>query len=259
MLKAVLFDLDQTLITWDNAEPWETYQGRRLRRVYDYVHTHLHPLTGGDGDTFFAEFARRLGQAWTEGNQTLRPPSVAAILADLIEAFGAPADGVDMDAVMHAYDWQPAPGEAAFPDALEVLPELHAHGVELGIVTNASLAMRYRDRELHAVGLLDLFPRCRVAAVDVGYLKPHRGIFERALDVLGVGPDETVFVGDNLEADIRGAQNAGMKAVWRIPTSNGNGDKPAPAITPDGAIATLHELLPLLDSWYPGWRNGHTP
>jgi hypothetical protein len=26
-------------------------------------------------------------------------------------------------------------------------------------------------------------------------------------------------------------------------------------ITPDGTITTLHELLPLLDDWYPGWRN----
>jgi len=258
MLKAVLFDLDQTLITWDNAEPWETYQGRRLRGVYEFVHTHLHPLTGGDADHFFAEFAQRLEQAWTEGNRTLRPPNVAAVLAATLEAFGAPADRMDMDAVMAAYDWQPAPGEAAFPDVLEVLPELHAHGVELGIVTNASLTMHYRDRELDAVGLLDLFPRCRVAAVDVGYLKPHRIIFQRALDILGVRPEEAVFVGDNLEADIRGAQNAGMAAVWRVPAMS-NGDAPASDVTPDGTITTLHELLPLLDRWYPGWRNGHTP
>jgi len=258
MLKAVLFDLDQTLITWDNAEPWETYQGRRLRGLYEFVHTRLHPLTGGDADRFFAEFARRLGQAWDEGSQTLRPPSVAAILAALIEEFGAPADKVDMNAVMTAYDWQLAPGEAAFPDVLDVLPELHAHGVELGIVTNASLAMHYRDRELDAVGLLDLFPRCRVAAVDVGYLKPHRGIFERALDLLGIGPEEAVFVGDNLEADIRGAQNAGMMAVWRMPAEP-DSVEPVPGVTPDGTIATLHDLPPLLDRWYPGWRNGHTP
>jgi putative hydrolase of the HAD superfamily len=258
MLKAVLFDLDQTLITWDDAEPWETYQGRRLRGVYDFVDTHLYPLTAGDADSFFAEFSRRLGQAWTEGNRTLRPPSVAAILETIIEAFGAPPGKLDMGAVMKAYNWQPAPGEAAFPDVLEVLPELHAHGVELGIVTNASLTMRFRDRELDAVGLLDLFPRCRIAAVDVGYLKPHRGIFERALDILGIVPEEAVFVGDNLEADIRGAQNAGMMAVWRMPAAP-NGDTPAPDVTPDGTIATLHDLLPLLDGWYPGWRNGHTP
>jgi hypothetical protein len=26
---------------------------------------------------------------------------------------------------------------------------------------------------------------------------------------------------------------------------------------PDATITTLHELLPLLDGWFPGWRNGH--
>jgi hypothetical protein len=33
-----------------------------------------------------------------------------------------------------------------------------------------------------------------------------------------------------------------------------------PDITPNGIITSLHELLPLLDEWYPGWReNGRTP
>ena len=41
-------------------------------------------------------------------------------------------------------------------------------------------------------------------------------IFEAALDCLGVQVDEAVFVGDNPEADIAGAQSIGMKAVLRV-------------------------------------------
>ncbi|MCZ7541444.1 MAG: glycosyltransferase [Anaerolineae bacterium] len=157
MLKAVLFDLDQTLITWDDAEPWETYQGRRLRGVYDFVDTHLYPLTAGDADSFLPNSRGGWARRGPKATGRCARPASRPSWRPSSRSFGAPPGQVDMGAVMKAYNWQPAPGEAAFPDVLEVLPELHAHGVELGIVTNASLTMRYRDRELDAVGLLDLF------------------------------------------------------------------------------------------------------
>ena len=59
-----------------------------------------------------------------------------------------------------------------------------------------------------------------------------------------------MFVGDNLPADIGGAQSVGMRAVWRVTEtlderrSGDDGDE----ITPDGTIVTLHDLLPLLDT-----------
>ncbi|NLX10751.1 MAG: HAD family hydrolase [Chloroflexi bacterium] len=255
MLKAVLFDLDRTLIDWDSAEPWEVYQARRLKKLHDFVHRELHPLSC-NADEFFETFALSLGNAWKEGNETLIAPSVMRVLDELLRGYGVPEDRLDMHAVMTGYDWQPAEGERAYPDVLEVLPELRAHGIQLGIVTNATLPMQHRDRELAAAGILELFPHCRISAVEVGYLKPHRAIFERALEMLDVRPEEAVFVGDNLRADVRGAQAVGMYAVWRAEPGE---ELPAESeIEPDGTIRTLHELLPLLDRWYPNWRaNGH--
>lgn len=52
---------------------------------------------------------------------------------------------------------------------------------------------------------------------DVGYLKPHPRIFEYALDEMGLRPEETAMVGDNLRADVGGAKALGMVAVWRRP------------------------------------------
>ena len=262
MLKAVLFDLDHTLIDWEAAEPWETFQPQRLARVLAYVQQHLAPLPDVDAATFFETYREALVAAWKNGNQTLRAPDIAQVLADTLRAEGVPDDQLAMDGVLDAYDWQLAPGERAFPDVPEVLPELDRHGLGLGIVTNASHPMEWRDRELHALDLLDWFPTCRVAAVDVGYLKPHQAIFRHALGLLDIQPDEAVFVGDNLEADIRGAQDTGMAAVWRPRVASGApGEVPEAAngIVPDGTITTLHDLLPLLDAWYPRWRNGHRP
>ncbi len=259
MLKAVLFDLDQTLVDWDHVEqPWDEYQYQRILNVYGYVNEHLHALNSIDPQGFFEAYLAELGNAWRQSSRTLHAPDVAAILAETLRACGVPDDRIDRDGLVDAYDWQAPPGERAYPDTFEVLPQLRAQGVELGIVTNSAHPMRLRDRELQSVGLLDLFPCCRLSAVDVGYLKPHRRIFEHALNVMDVRPDEAVFVGDNLAADIGGAQSVGMRAVWRVTEmldeveAEIDGDE----ITPDGTIVTLHDLLPLLDTWYPGWRNG---
>jgi HAD superfamily hydrolase (TIGR01509 family) len=165
---------------------------------------------------------------------------------------GVPADLIKIEECLRAYDWQPVSGVAAYPDAKEVLPILVSNKVEIGVVTNAYYPMWMRDRELDAFGLLGHFADCRISSADVGYLKPHPAIFEAALRCLKARPDEVVFIGDNPEADIAGSQAVGMRAVMRI------GKKAPPLISglivPDGAINSLHELLPLLDTWYPTWR-----
>jgi HAD superfamily hydrolase (TIGR01509 family) len=255
MLKAVLFDLDGTLMDWSAVEPWEHYESRRLTRVFEFVQRELCPLTGGDPDAFFATYVAQLTGAWKTGNRTLCAPSTLDIMARTLEASGVPTDQIELEAVMRAYNWQPANGLRAYPDALAVLPELESHGIVMGIITNSSFPMSYRDQELRAIGLLDLFPTCRVSAVDVGYLKPHQVIFRHALGLLGVQADQAVFVGDNLEADICGAQWAGMYSVLRAHESQeaAAGDD---GIIPDGTVNSFYELLPLLDSWFPGWRNG---
>jgi HAD superfamily hydrolase (TIGR01549 family) len=257
MLKAVIFDLDHTLIDWEPAETWDVYQPPRFQRLYEFIHNTLHPLDSSDADTLFSAYTRLLREAWDEGNRTLHAPNLARIMTDTLESMGIPREQIDIDAVVDAYDWQPPRGLRAFPDVIDVLPLLRAEGVELGIITNASHPMTLRDRELQAFGLLDHFSTCRLSAGDFGLLKPHRAIFEHALELLDIGPEEAVFVGDNLKADIQGAQGAGIRGVWRAP---GPGLAPdLDSIVPDGTIVTFHDLLGLLDGWYPGWRNGKTP
>jgi FMN phosphatase YigB (HAD superfamily) len=126
------------------------------------------------------------------------------------------------------------------------------HGIKTAIVTNAAQAMALRDIEIEEDQLLQYFPDCRLSAADAGVLKPHPGIFQLALDRLGVAANEAVFVGDNPIADIAGAQSVGMHAVFRITS-------PLPPmlsglIVPDAAINSLEELPPILDGWFPGWR-----
>ena len=253
MLKAIIFDVDDTLLDWEpRAQDWRDYEREHLRGVFDYVRREVYPLE--DFDAFFADVQRRAELAWTQAALDLRAPHMGRVLVAALEAAGVPPERLDMEACLRAYDWRGMPGVALYPDVTDCLVTLRGHGLRLGMVTNAYSPMWMRDEELQSLGLPVEWFDCRLSSADVGYLKPHPVIFQRALDCLEVRPEETVFIGDNLEADIGGAQGMGMRAVLRVrhgaEAANGS------LIAPDATIHSLHGLPALLDAWYPGWQNG---
>jgi FMN phosphatase YigB (HAD superfamily) len=250
-LKAVLFDLDDTLLDWSGfKQEWATFEVGYLRRVFDYVCAEIHPLS--DLDNYVIEFRNRTREAWRAGRGTLVAPHLGTLLVETAVALGAPADKLDAHRCLEVYGWGVVPGTTAFPEAVEMLKLFQEKGVKVGIITNAYQPMWLRDLELRELGLFDYFPTCRISAADVGYLKPHPAIFEGALKCLGTNPQETIFVGDNPIADVAGAQGAGLQAILRVA-------HPVPPmlsglIIPDGAINNLNELPAVLDNLYPGWR-----
>ena len=114
---------------------------------------------------------------------------------------------------------------------------------------------QWRDVEIDEHGLLEFFAdSCRFSAADVGYLKPHPVIFEQALQCVGTNSENAVFVGDNLNADIVGAQRVGMKGVWRD-TGHHTSRLSREFIHPDATIESLDQLLTILDDWFTDWRS----
>jgi HAD superfamily hydrolase (TIGR01509 family) len=251
MLKAVLFDLDDTLIDWSGfGKQWEARERALLRGVFDYVCSEVHSLNDFDG--MMTEFLSRTQQAWEGARSSLRAPHIGAVMVEALIALGVPPDSLNERRCLEAYKWGKSPGTRVFPDVIEALTLLRKNNVQIGIVTNAYQPMWMRDTELEQHGLLPHFSTCRISAADVGFLKPHPAIFEHALNCIGTKPNETVFVGDNPVADIAGAQGAGMQAVLRI-------THPTPPmlsglIVPDHAVNSLAELPDILDQWHPGWR-----
>lgn len=73
--------------------------------------------------------------------------------------------------------------------------------------------------------------------------KPDPRIFQQTCDALAVPPDEAVMVGDTPQTDIRGAQQAGLQAVW---LNRDHRDWPATLARPDAVIEGLRQLPRLL-------------
>ena len=91
------------------------------------------------------------------------------------------------------------------------LEKLHGK-YKLGIVSNFAIP-ECVDKLLTKHGLEAFFDVVVVSGA-VNKRKPSPEIFERALEKLGVNAEDTVFVGDTVDADVIGAKAAGMKAVF---------------------------------------------
>ncbi|MFO7322045.1 MAG: HAD family hydrolase [Chloroflexota bacterium] len=249
MLKAVVFDLDDTLIDWSGVnDDWERRQARQLEGVIALIRER-HALE--DAQAYVEAFRSRSRRAWEMAREDLRAPNMARDLVQAALALGVPEHVLDERLCMEAYRWGTVEGCGPFPEVIEMLQHLRDQGLKLGLITNAYQPMWARDIELEAYGLLPFFEECRFSAADVGYLKPHPSIFKVALECLGTAPEETVFVGDDIEADIGGAKAAGLYAVLRTSYRRPqvlNGD-----IQPDSIIHSLLELPEVLDKAFPGW------
>jgi putative hydrolase of the HAD superfamily len=98
------------------------------------------------------------------------------------------------------------------PGANSALAAL-APSYRLGIISDTGFASgRAQDALLARDGLRALF-EVTVYSMDIGHAKPRREPFRAALDALGLPPNEVLHIGDNERTDVRGALDAGMRAV----------------------------------------------
>lgn len=144
-----------------------------------------------------------------------KPPVTRERLMEVIglhdEDFWRASVGGLTDEMLDYYVTECAPGEPArfraMEGAAELLADLKNRGVKLALATNRGQV----DDVLRATGL-DRFLDCAVTSGMVSRPKPAPDILLRALELLGVGADEAVYVGDT-DIDIRAGRAAGLPVV----------------------------------------------
>lgn len=129
-------------------------------------------------------------------------------------------------------------------DAVETLKMLKSNQYRLGIFSNAG-----DDKDVQQLienfGIRDHFDFVLTSAACF-YRKPHERAFEISLAQWNITPQEAAMVGDSLEADIIGAKQVGMTAIW-ITRRASFTDEEMRRIKPDFSLRKLSELLPTLD------------
>ena len=204
MIKAVFFDFYNTLVGYD--PPREETEARVLGELGIEVSPQalLRPLMAAD-DFFSREHARRsLGKRSQEETITLYGQYQGVVLREAgLEASEEIIKGIlkrwlQTDFKMVLYD-----------DAVPALGQLKERGLTLGLISNVDRDIESLYREL---GLADWL-RVKVTSREAGFNKPHPGIFQTALEQAGVEAAEAIYVGDQYQIDVVGANGAGMRGI----------------------------------------------
>lgn len=191
MIKAVLFDFDETL--QDRTEAFEKYM-----------------------DMFFSEFLPNLSADELEkrkedmrltgnGGYVHREKWYQSLI-DMWNWENAPEKSV----LANHYDTKFGGCDVIFPESEELLKELKRRGFIVGVITNGPSKLQN-----HKMDTSGLRPYCDIVVVsgDIGIHKPDPGIFTYTADKLGLKPEECLYVGDHPVNDIQGALAAGFSAL----------------------------------------------
>lgn len=125
-----------------------------------------------------------------------------------------------------------------FPGATDTLRRLKDADVRLGLLTNGNSTSQ--RGKIERFGLEPFFDHIQIEE-EFGVGKPDERAFRNALAVLDAEPKDAWMVGDNLEADILGAQQVGVHAVWM--DADRAGLPEGATVRPDRIIHALSELL----------------
>ena len=225
----IFFDLDHTIWDFDrNAE-------EALHKLF--VQHELEALGLASAAEFIATYTRNNHALWADyhlgkiDKETLRQTRFSKTFTDLgLQPNAVPATFED------AYVKLCPTKTNLFPHAHETLSYLQQK-YTLHLISNGF--RESQDIKLRGSGLLPYFQHI-IISEEVGFNKPHQGIFEHALNLAGATKEESIMIGDSLEADIYGALNFGIDAIFFNPLK-----APKPDDVPV-QIYSLDELTRLL-------------
>lgn len=241
LIRAVIFDLGNTLMYPVAPDLWPEVIKRGNEALINYL-CNLDILA--ECDDFVVEFNQRLHRYYEERDKLMIETSTFAVLKELLaeKGYSNVPDNVIRESLDAHYavtqkNWQ------LEDDTISCLSTLLEQNYKLGLVSNAG---DHRD-VLQLLEKFELSPYFEfiMTSAGCGYRKPHHKIFQLALEQISAPAEEVAMVGDNLRADIYGANRAGMYSIWITRRTDFPPDDTLP-IQPQAIIKTLGELPSLL-------------
>lgn len=239
MIRAIFFDLGETLIHFGRVDPYECF---KRGAVAAYAYLQARGLRLPSFRQYHQKQWRAIRRSYLWSHVRGREVDALALLRRVCKRMGICLDGGDLLPLADCF-YQPLRQNARVdPQAHEVLAACQQRGLRLGIISNTMVPAAMMDDHLRREGLLDYFA-ARVYSCEVRVRKPARAIFRLALERLGVSARQCVYVGDSVNTDVIGANRAGMVSVWRRTRPRARRWFAAP----DFVISSLRELSAVLD------------
>ena len=189
---AYIFDLDGTLYSRDNL-------------VQNVVTAQYQTFADELGHVERCEYISRV---LTLDEHGYRPKN--EVYRELALQYGLSHDLTNR---LHDHFWASYDEHIEVPeDTMNTLTAIRTNGAKIGIITNGQTERQ--QKKIRALGISELVDQLLISESEQ-IKKPHPQIFQRALARLKVSAKDSVFVGDHPTADIDGARNAGIDAIWK--------------------------------------------
>lgn len=234
MIKALIYDIDNTLYCYDTAhETALRALADDVRRTFGVpteefpvLHQEAYRIQQDRAGIRNAAIHNRLIRCQIILEQLGQPVSYAPRMAEIYwSAF-----------LSHV---------RPFPGAEASMVFAKTAGLAVGIGTN--MTADYQFAKLERLGLMK-YVDFMVTSEEAGAEKPEVRLFALCVKKAGCSPGECVFIGDSLEFDALGAKQAGLRPVWLC-----GGAERRPASSGVHCLRALSELPGLLRS-LPDWE-----
>lgn len=225
-ISAISFDIDHTLIDFEAVLENSLYRVSEVIAAEVYVEVSVDELVEIGKQTF----------ASYDGDSTDFSAIRRLSFQNFLESRQLDTDFTDMlfDVFMEERFRQ-----TVFMHGAEELLENIPEGIKVAVLSNG-------NSDPERLGFAHYFEEILIGE-DLSEKKPHAGAFSMLMDVLDVdNPAEILHVGDSLHDDVKGAKDAGLKAVWFNPEKTEfNG-----SARPDHEISDLRALLLIIEEHY---------
>ncbi len=237
MLKAIFFDMDETLCGTSQADK---IAGQEFAAWIKATYPQL-----TDPDAFLQRY---LQGVYKKLNAEF--PQLVALLPDenafrcgLIKTILA-EQGIEISAeqaqqAQSFFDSARMNAFSFFPGVREMLAELRQH-YTLVVITNGPVFSQHP--KLAATNMSEWVDHIIVGGEEPEE-KPAASIFQKALTLANVKPEQALHIGDSLTADIAGANRMDILSVWVNPTSAENPTN----VEPDYEVRDTVELKEILN------------
>lgn len=193
MIKAVIFDMFETLITHYRSP---LYFGQQIA------------AEAGIAEAVFREVWDTTDEARTLGKMTLEE-----VIETVLRKNSRYSDALFSSIVEKRKASKRECFRHLHPEILPVLDILRSSGLQLGLITNCY----WEERDVIRESVLFPYFDGVCMSCELGMMKPDPAIFRRCLDLLQVQPEECLYVGDGGSRELETAQALGMypvQAVW---------------------------------------------
>jgi len=230
MIRAVLFDVDFTLIYPGPAFRGEGYQAFGQRHGmsldplrFDHAVASAAPLLDGPED------------------QPYDAEHFVRYTRHIIEQMGGAGEALDACARQMYDEWADCHHFELYDEVPAVLGALAASGIRIGLVSNSHRSIEAFREHFDLRGVIS----GGISSSEHGLMKPHPSIFNEAMRLVGVPASErhqVMMVGDSVKQDVEGALRAGLRAAL---LHRGDGIHPHEATIAASGVPVIRSLKEL--------------